>query len=421
MNLACAWSFFCQLWLLWFAAGPLAKSIRKEGHTHRSNSPSPASRGESLERERHSVRSKSGSRNPSPKHHGHHPSGVPPGSAPQSGVPPPPGQAGSQDASSAGFSQYNPYMSSQMFSSSFMSQEGSQNIRHLLGGGPPAGGAGSAPAPPSSYGFTAGAAANQGATYRPPATSAYPTAAGSSYTQPPPTAGAYSQQSTATAYQTSQTQYSQQGQYSQSQAQGSYGQYSSQSGYQASYPQPPPGYSQQSQTAAGGTYQAPSTAQPPPGYNPQQYGSVAQYSSPGSYATAANAVSTGTGGQYASQRVGYTTQQASTARAQYHSQQGNVPRPGYPAQQAPGYATPQGTYQGYQPPPPTAPMRPHAPGMRPHPRGGPPHQSSYPPRSGGPRGPAQAPPRHGQHNAANLTAVPIAGRPGGSGSRYAHH
>ena len=123
-----------------FIVGPPAKASRKEGHHRQSHSPSPAGRGESLERDRHGSRSKSGSKNASPKHHGHHlanPPPGPPGSAPQPPLPPP-GQGQSQDGTTtAGYSQYNPYMTSQMYSSSFMSQEGSQNIRHLLGGGPP--------------------------------------------------------------------------------------------------------------------------------------------------------------------------------------------------------------------------------------------------------------------------------------------
>ncbi len=154
---------FCSLiWTL--ILGPPAKSSRKEGHHRRSHSPSPAAGGRgSDERDRHgSNRNKSGnrhtSRSPKKQHHPNPAKGTP-------SQPPPPPEPSSAQAPT----QYNPYMSSGMYSSSFMSQEGSQNIRHLLGGGPP---------PPAAV----AGAATAGSVPRPA------TSTTSYYTQPPPPA-----------------------------------------------------------------------------------------------------------------------------------------------------------------------------------------------------------------------------------------
>lgn len=98
------------------------------------------------------------------------------------------------------FSTFNPYMASHMFSSSFMSQEGSKSIQTLMGGGPQ----GKQAPVPENYPPQPNSAAPvtvPGGQYPPPAsqypsqyppTSNYAPPANAPYSQPPPTGASYS-------------------------------------------------------------------------------------------------------------------------------------------------------------------------------------------------------------------------------------
>lgn len=98
------------------------------------------------------------------------------------------------------FSTFNPYMASHMFSSSFMSQEGSKSIQTLMGGGPQ----GKQAPVPENYPPQPNSAAPvtvPGGQYPPqasqypsqyPPTSNYAPPANAPYSQPPPTGASYS-------------------------------------------------------------------------------------------------------------------------------------------------------------------------------------------------------------------------------------
>ncbi|XP_048733788.2 cyclin-K-like isoform X1 [Ostrea edulis] len=103
------------------------------------------------------------------------------------------------------FSTFNPYMASHMFSSSFMSQEGSKSIQNLMGGGGGGGGTAGNPAPaPEKYPPPQTSVApptGPGGQYPPPAgqyppsqytqPSVYAPTANAPYSQPPPAGTSY--------------------------------------------------------------------------------------------------------------------------------------------------------------------------------------------------------------------------------------
>ena len=107
--------------------GPPEKAIKKERKPdpHHSSSDS-----------RLSKHSSSSSAKKTPSSDSGHPMSKTPTTSiplpPLAGAPPP-------GLNSADFSTFNPYMASHMFSSSFMSQEGSKSIQTLMGGGGPQG------------------------------------------------------------------------------------------------------------------------------------------------------------------------------------------------------------------------------------------------------------------------------------------
>ncbi|XP_062600703.1 cyclin-K-like isoform X2 [Saccostrea cucullata] len=173
--------------------GPPEKAIKKERKQDSHHSSSSDSRP--------TKHSSSSSKHTPSSDSGHSLSKTPTTSVPQ------PPLSGAPPNSKLEFSTYNPYMSSHMYSSSFMSQEGSKSIQSLMGGGggaaksapvpenypppqssvapPPApGGQFPPPAsqyPPSQY--------SQPSVYAPPASAPYnqppPTGAGNAYTVPP--------------------------------------------------------------------------------------------------------------------------------------------------------------------------------------------------------------------------------------------
>ena len=154
--------------------------------------------------------------------------------------------ASQETVPTTGYSHYNPYMTSQMYTSSFMSQKGAESIQSLIGGGGAQGAVPSAPGVARNYpqqpGYTQGGAT--GHHYPPqqappsgyPAQQQYP----SQYSQPPP-------------QQPGQQQHQ---------------------GYPQGYPPtnvPPPGYTQPPPQQQAQGQAAPNTYQRPP-YPPQHQG-----------------------------------------------------------------------------------------------------------------------------------------------------